>query len=172
MGLLTGIYNKSYAALLAYCTVFFNDVIEPEKKKLFKDLHEKAKNEKEPLRLLEIGAGSGANFKFYPKGVKMVCLEPKVEFAPHMEASAKKDLNAESLELVHAYARDLEMFEDNSFDAVIITLVLCSIDDLKSVLTAVKRVLKPVSNLRISCYFDSSFKSTIISIWDCFTPLS
>ena len=145
MGLLTGIYNTGYAAFLAYFTVLYNGVIEPEKRKLFQDLHEKAKTHKEPLRLLEVGAGSGANFKFYPKGVKMVCLEPKVEFASHMEASAKKDLNAESLELVHAYARDLEMFEDSSFDAVIVTLVLCSIDDQKSVLAAIKRVLKPVS---------------------------
>ena len=35
------------------------------------------------------------------------------------------------------------MFGDNSVDAVIVTLVLCSVEDVPKVLSEVKRVLKP-----------------------------
>merc|ERR1712112_657502 len=33
------------------------------------------------LRLLEIGCGSGANFKFYPDGCTVICTDPN----PHFE---------------------------------------------------------------------------------------
>ena len=42
---------------------------------------------------------------------------------------------------------DMDMVEDNSMDAVVITLVLCSVNDVKKVLEQAKRVLTPVNIL-------------------------
>ena len=40
---------------------------------------------------------------------------------------------------------EMNMVEDNSMDVVVITLVLCSVNDVKKVLEQTKRVLVPVS---------------------------
>ncbi len=40
----------------------------------------------------------------------------------------------------------MSMFEDNSFDAVIETYVLCTVNDVSETLQEVKRVLKPGSS--------------------------
>jgi len=42
---------------------------------------------------------------------------------------------------LQASGEDLHYFEDNSFDVVLVTLVLCTVQDAKKVLSEVKRVL-------------------------------
>ena len=45
--------------------------------------------------------------------------------------------------ILQGYAEDLSQFPDNSFDAVIETLVLCSVTDVDKSLMEIHRVLKP-----------------------------
>ena len=40
----------------------------------------------------------------------------------------------------------MKMIESNSVDAVVMTLVLCSVDSIEQILQEIKRVLAPVSN--------------------------
>lgn len=47
--------------------------------------------------------------------------------------------------LVHCSAEDMSEIPDESVDAVVATLVLCSITNVKQVLAEIKRVLAPVS---------------------------
>ena len=47
---------------------------------------------------------------------------------------------------VQGYAEDLSHFPDNSFDAVIETLVFCSVTDVDQSLKEIHRVLKPSGN--------------------------
>jgi ubiquinone/menaquinone biosynthesis C-methylase UbiE len=53
-------------------------------------------------------------------------------------------------QLLHCSAENMSDVPDGSIDAVVSTLVLCSVSDVKQVLSEVKRVLAPVSSYYIS----------------------
>lgn len=97
-------------------------------------------------RVLEIGAGTGLNLELYPReGLdSLVVTEPD----PHMfkqlrERAAKVCAGAE---LVQAGGEDLP-FDDDSFDTVTVTLVLCTVPDQAATLREIRRVLKPGGQL-------------------------
>lgn len=97
-------------------------------------------------RVLEIGAGTGLNLDLYPhEGLdSLVVTEPD----PHMfkqlrERAAKVCAGAE---LVQAGGEDLP-FDDDSFDTVTVTLVLCTVPDQPATLQEIRRVLKPGGQL-------------------------
>jgi len=74
--------------------------------------------------VLEVGAGTGLNLEHYPAGVRLVLAEPD----PYMRRLLVDRLGESSREatVVEATAEALP-FGDNSFDAVVSTLVLCSV---------------------------------------------
>jgi ubiquinone/menaquinone biosynthesis C-methylase UbiE len=89
-------------------------------------------------RCLEIGAGTGLNLEHWPDGVdELVLSEPD----PHMVAQLRRKLDR-TTEVVQAPAERLP-FEDDSFDTVALTLVLCTVPDPEAALREVDRVLKP-----------------------------
>jgi len=96
--------------------------------------------------VLEIGAGTGANFQYYRDDAKVVATEPD----PYMMERAKKRAAeaGKNIELKLAAAEELP-FPDASFDFVIDTLVLCSVKDQAEVLSEIKRVLRPGGELRL-----------------------
>lgn len=95
--------------------------------------------------VLEIGAGTGANFQYYPGGVHVIAIEPD----PFMlERARKRAVGASNIELRQAAAEELP-FPDASFDFVIDTLVLCSVRDPRKALAEIKRVLKPGGDIRL-----------------------
>ena len=91
--------------------------------------------------ILEIGIGTGQNLPYYPKEVKRItAIEPN----PGMHKQIKKKLPDLEIEVdLHLCSSTKLPFEDNSFDSVISTLVLCSIEELSTALNEIKRVLKP-----------------------------
>lgn len=96
-------------------------------------------------RVLELGAGTGENFKHYPPQVtEVVAVEPD----PHMRRQAARRIGeaAMKVELVDAAGEDVP-FEASSFDTVVATLVLCSVDDLEQTSTELRRVLRPGGQL-------------------------
>lgn len=96
--------------------------------------------------VLEIGAGTGANFQYYRNGAHVVATEPD----PFMLERAHKRA-AESpvnIELHQAAAEDLP-FPDATFDYVIDTLVLCTVENPPRALAEIKRVLKPGGEFRL-----------------------
>ena len=96
-------------------------------------------------KVLEIGAGTGANLRYYPQGVSLTVVDPN----PHMLRRLQR--KAESLE-VKLEAHELEAeelpFPDHSFDTVVATLVLCSVGDPAQGLGEIRRVLVDGGELR------------------------
>lgn len=96
-------------------------------------------------RMLELGAGTGLNLDFYPATVtELVLSEPFEPMARRLRARLAES-NREA-EVVQAQAESLP-FPDDSFDTVVSTLVLCTVDDVAASLAEVGRVLRPGGRL-------------------------
>lgn len=91
-------------------------------------------------RVLEIGAGTGANVPHYPGEIDVVLTEPDGHMAKRLRAKAGE------LSAVEASA-DALPFPDDSFDTVVATLVFCSVPDVPAALREVRRVLVPGGRL-------------------------
>jgi ubiquinone/menaquinone biosynthesis C-methylase UbiE len=95
--------------------------------------------------VLEIGGGTGANLPFYGAGVdQLVITEPEQPMSRRLE----RKLAGYSLpaRVVRAPAEELPL-EDASFDFVVSTLVLCTVDDPTRALAESSRVLRPGGQL-------------------------
>ena len=89
-------------------------------------------------RLLEVGAGTGGNFPFYPAGVRAACVEPSREMI--LRASTKPRRPAGSL-LAQSFAERLP-FAPATFDAALATLVFCSVESPAEGLAELRRVVR------------------------------
>ena len=97
-------------------------------------------------RVLEIGGGTGANLPFYGPGVEeLVITEPEEPMARRAERKLASE-NSLPARVVHAPAEELPA-EDASFDFVVSTLVLCTVNDPERALAEIRRVLKPDGRL-------------------------
>jgi ubiquinone/menaquinone biosynthesis C-methylase UbiE len=95
--------------------------------------------------VVEIGFGSGLNIPFYPAAVTRV---DAVEPADLAWKLAEKRVTATSV-LVQRSGLDGQTlpFADNSYDAALSTLTLCTIPDVAAALGELRRVLKPGATL-------------------------
>jgi ubiquinone/menaquinone biosynthesis C-methylase UbiE len=92
-------------------------------------------------RVVEIGAGTGANIEHYPRAVEeLVCTEPEEPMARRLQPKA--DASDLDVSVVHAPAERLP-FPDDSFDTAVATLVLCTVEDPAAALREIARVLRP-----------------------------
>lgn len=91
--------------------------------------------------VLEIGFGTGLNLPFYPSHVRRITT---VDPNPGMNRKAKQRIAASRIEVDH-HTLDCERlsFADRTFDCVVSTFTLCSIDNVSQALGEVHRVLKP-----------------------------
>jgi ubiquinone/menaquinone biosynthesis C-methylase UbiE len=99
-------------------------------------------------RTLELGAGTGLNLPHYTDAVtELVVTEPDPFMARRLRAKLGDDPPAPgSVEVVEAPAERLP-FDDDSFDTVVGTLVLCTVDDPSAATREVARLLKPQGRL-------------------------
>lgn len=89
----------------------------------------------ENAKILEIGAGTGANFRFYPECEQATAAE--VSFKMLKFAEEKTDF----INLVQTDAQNLP-FVESSFDAAFATLVFCSISNPSRAFAELERVVK------------------------------
>jgi SAM-dependent methyltransferase len=99
-------------------------------------------------RVLEVGAGTGTNFAHYPDSVReVIACEPETRLAPKARTAA-----ADAPVPVKVVESTIEALpDDEPFDAVVCSLVLCSVADPDVVLRQLNSVLKPGGELR---YFE------------------
>jgi ubiquinone/menaquinone biosynthesis C-methylase UbiE len=96
-------------------------------------------------RVLEIGAGTGANLAFYTENVATITLaEPEAPMARRLARRIREQ--SRRAQLVQAPAEALP-FADGRFDTVVSTLVLCTVVDQARALSEIRRVLKPGGHL-------------------------
>lgn len=92
--------------------------------------------------ILEVGAGTGVNLDFYDAAKTHLTLtEPEDHMRRTLEQRARGRQRLR-IDVRDAGSEDLP-FEDARFDAVVSTLVLCSVMEVKRSLSEVRRVLRP-----------------------------
>jgi len=97
-------------------------------------------------RVIELGPGNGINFHRYPTTVEqVVAVEPE----PYLRAKAERAARTAPVpvELRPGVAEELDL-PDSSFDAAVVSLVLCTVPDQSRALRELRRVLKPGGELR------------------------
>ena len=90
--------------------------------------------------VLEIGAGRGANFARLPAGVAWTGLEPDPKSCAALARAAAG--NGRPSRVLRGVAERIPLADD-SVDAVVETVVLCSVGDQNRVVQEIRRVLKP-----------------------------
>lgn len=123
--------NRLHAWLLDCAEAYMHRKYGPRKKAIFSHL---------PLSVVEIGSGPGANLRYYPPGTALTAIEPNRAMHAPLRANAARwginltirGLKGESLDLA-----------SESIDAVVGTLVLCSVESPRQVIAEIMRILKP-----------------------------
>ena len=97
-------------------------------------------------RVVEIGAGNGMNFAHYPATVdEVVAVEPEAYLRAKAEQAADRAAVRVS---VRDGVADALPIPAAGFDAVVASLVLCSVADPGAAVAEMRRVLKPGGELR------------------------
>lgn len=96
--------------------------------------------------VLEVGAGNGLNFSHYPPTVtRVVAVEPE----PHLRELAQISAGSASVPItILDGTAELLPVGDGDYDAVVATLMLCSVANPAAALSEMHRVLRPGGELR------------------------
>jgi SAM-dependent methyltransferase len=93
-----------------------------------------------PDTVVEIGSGVGANFRYLRPGSRVIAVEPN----PYMHSSLRHAAERRGIELeIRDVVGERIDIPDASADAVISSLVLCTVADPGQVVSEVRRVLRP-----------------------------
>jgi len=124
-------HKRLFAWGLANFNAEYEKAIAPRKQALFAGLQGE---------VLEIGPGTGVNLPYYLPEIHWIGVEPNPFMHDYLRKEAQK--RGLSIDLRRGTAEQLEV-ADNSMDAVVSTLVLCSVPNLSGTLEEILRVLKP-----------------------------
>ncbi|KAL7240810.1 hypothetical protein ACSBR2_006455 [Camellia fascicularis] len=132
-------YEELFAFVMAKGSKAYETQVAGFKSQIFTNLRGKDKT------VLELGIGTGPNLKYYASdnGVRVFGIDPNRKMEKYAQAAAAAaGLPPENFKFIHAVGEVLPL-SDASVDAVVGTLVLCSVKDINMTLKEVMRVLKP-----------------------------
>lgn len=103
-----------------------------------------------PPTVVELGSGVGANLRYLPAEARLIAIEPN----PHMHTRLRRAARSRAVDLeIRSVVTERIDLPDASADAVISSLVLCSVRDPQAVLAEVRRILRPGGRFRIRSPF-------------------
>jgi SAM-dependent methyltransferase len=116
----------------------------------------------------EVGSGQGLNFGHYPNTVtRLLAVEPEPTLRSHaVEAAGRAPITVE----VFDGAADVLPLDDATCDAVVTSLVLCTVPDQAAALAETRRVLRPGGELRFYEHVRSAHRLVAIGE-DLVTPI-
>lgn len=91
-------------------------------------------------RVLEIGVGTGKNVLYYPSDITMYACD--ISWNMLNIARKKSYIDLSSIKLTIMDVEDLA-YKDNSFDSVVGSFIICSVDDTLKTFNEIQRVCKP-----------------------------
>ena len=97
-------------------------------------------------KVLEVGIGSGLNMPFLNinKINSLIGIDPSEELI--QLAEKRIDDSMPDIDFLISKAEEMQ-FNDNTFDTVLMTYTLCTVEDVHASLSEIKRVLKPEGQL-------------------------
>jgi SAM-dependent methyltransferase len=99
-----------------------------------------------PAAVVELGPGTGANMRYYRPGTRPTAIEPN----PHMHAALGRAAARHGIVLdVRAVGAESTGLPAESVEAVVCTLVLCTVPDPAAALAEVRRIMRPGGRLVI-----------------------
>ena len=101
-------------------------------------------------RVLEVGIGTGLNLPLYPRGIKLIGIDPTPEMLEKARVKCR-ELNREDIETLNQDGRHIP-YEDNYFDTVVETFMLCVAEHPEEVFDEMIRVCKPDGTIGIFDY--------------------
>ncbi|XP_044488228.1 methyltransferase-like protein 7A isoform X4 [Mangifera indica] len=117
-------------------------------------------------KVLEIGIGTGPNLKYYANdpNIQVFGVDPNIKMEKYAQAAAvATGLPLTNFKFLQAVGEAIPL-RDESVDAVVGTLVLCSVKDVGMTLQEVKRVLKP-SGLYVFVEHVAAKDGTLLKFW-------
>lgn len=91
--------------------------------------------------IIDLGAGTGLSFPYYNAFAHVLAVEPDLSVAARAQQRAF-DSDAD-IDILHANDTALDDLPEQSADHVVAMLVLCSVDEPRSTLQRIQRVLRP-----------------------------
>lgn len=139
-----GFYSKVFARIYdPFMESMEQKILSKYRKQLLEPLHG---------NILEVGSGTGINFKLYPKGCYVIASEPSEHMLKYASERLKMEPMQADIKLVLAgIGSDVleNHVPDEGFDAIVCTLVLCTIPDPELAVQSFKKWLKPDGKLII-----------------------
>jgi ubiquinone/menaquinone biosynthesis C-methylase UbiE len=96
--------------------------------------------------VLDVGAGTGANLPHFPPSCTVTAVEPDPHMRRRLEEKVASGAAGAAVSVSDGSAEALPA-ADGSIDAVVFTLVLCTVPDQPAALAETRRVLKPGGRL-------------------------
>ncbi|MCF8278199.1 MAG: class I SAM-dependent methyltransferase [Flavobacteriales bacterium] len=139
-----GFYSKLFARFYdPFMESMEQKVLSRYRKQLLQPLHG---------NILEVGSGTGINFKLYPTGCHVLASEPSEHMLKYAEERLKMETVDAEIELVLAGIGSEELesrVPTGGFDAIVCTLVLCTIPEPEMAVASFRKWLKPDGRLII-----------------------
>ena len=130
-----GLSKRWFAWAMGHVAARYDDLLADRKRDLLGSLDG---------TIVEIGPGTGTNFRYYPRGVRWIGVEPNPFMLPNLR---RKGIEAGiNVDVRQEFADAMEL-ADGSADVVVSTAVLCSVHDQAKTLREIRRVLKPGGQL-------------------------